>query len=70
MKKEEELSCEKSEENQPEENGISNRHFSTTFIPPLTNVTDHFAARRCGVEHLPEKTFKSQAQGEGAIPAV
>ena len=24
------------EENQPEENGISNRHDSTTFIPPLT----------------------------------
>jgi len=24
------------EENQPEENGFSNRHVSTTFIPPLT----------------------------------
>ena len=24
------------EENAPEENGISNRLFSTTFIPPLT----------------------------------
>jgi len=26
------------EENPPEENGISNRHNSTTFIPPLTPV--------------------------------
>jgi len=26
------------EENHPEENGISNRRFSTTFIPPLTPV--------------------------------
>jgi hypothetical protein len=25
-----------SEENSPEENGISNRLFSSTFIPPLT----------------------------------
>jgi hypothetical protein len=27
------------EENQPEENGFSNRHVSTTFIPPLTLPT-------------------------------
>jgi len=26
------------EENQPKENGFSNRHVSTTFIPPLTKV--------------------------------
>lgn len=26
------------EENAPEENGISNRLFSSTFIPPLTNA--------------------------------
>jgi hypothetical protein len=26
------------EENQPEENGFSNRHVSTTFIPPLTGL--------------------------------
>ena len=28
------------EENAPEENGISNRLFSSTFIPPLTVVDD------------------------------
>ena len=28
--------CEEVEENAPEENGISNRLFSSTFIPPLT----------------------------------
>ena len=32
------------EENQPEENGISNRHDSTTFIPPLTQ--DHFFQKK------------------------
>ena len=36
-KKEEQFSRWKREENQPEENGFSNRHFSTTFIPPLTD---------------------------------
>jgi hypothetical protein len=35
-KKEEEIYEEGREENPAEENGISNRHFSTTFIPPLT----------------------------------
>jgi hypothetical protein len=35
-KKEEEIYEEVREENPAEENGISNRHFSTTFIPPLT----------------------------------
>ncbi|HYG23223.1 MAG TPA: hypothetical protein VEH04_10610, partial [Verrucomicrobiae bacterium] len=48
-KKEEELWRGKSEENQPEENGISSRHFSTAIIPPLTNkprkVCDHVAGR-------------------------
>lgn len=28
--------CEGVEENAPEENGFSNRRFSSTFIPPLT----------------------------------
>jgi hypothetical protein len=35
-KKEEELARGKSEENHPEENGISNRQDPSTFIPPLT----------------------------------
>lgn len=30
--------CEVFEENPPEENGISNRLFSPTFIPPLTCI--------------------------------
>ena len=36
--------CEGIEENAPEENGISNRLFSPTFIPPLTvdNVPTQF----------------------------
>ena len=29
------------EENQPEENGFSNRHVSTTFIPPLTEGNEN-----------------------------
>jgi hypothetical protein len=33
------------EENAPEENGISNRLFSSTFIPPLTLGCQHAAAR-------------------------
>jgi len=35
-KQEEEIYEEVREENPAEENGISSRHFSTTFIPPLT----------------------------------
>lgn len=30
--------CEVLEENDPEENGFSNRLFSSTFIPPLTVI--------------------------------
>jgi hypothetical protein len=37
-KKEEKFWLRKREENQPEENGFSNRHVSTTFIPPLTQA--------------------------------
>ncbi|MBU6401490.1 MAG: hypothetical protein KGS61_14330, partial [Verrucomicrobia bacterium] len=37
-KKEEKLSCWKREENHPEEHGISNRHFPTAFILPLTSA--------------------------------
>lgn len=33
------------EENQPEENGFSNRHVSTTFIPPLTLGMTYAGAR-------------------------
>jgi hypothetical protein len=34
--------CEVSEENAPEENGISNRLFPPTFIPPLTGISSFF----------------------------
>ena len=34
-----------SEENAAEEDGISNRHLSTTFIPPLTVVAPHTDSR-------------------------
>jgi hypothetical protein len=34
------------EENQPEENGFSNRHVSTTFIPPLTTVESGLSERK------------------------
>jgi hypothetical protein len=34
------------------------------------DVADHFTAGGAWVEHLPDKTFASQAQGERALPAV
>lgn len=38
------------EENQPEENGFSNRHVSTTFIPPLTASEVVDICRVCGLK--------------------
>ena len=40
-----------SEENAAEEDGISNRHLSTTFIPPLTTGTKGVCPRRDQVRY-------------------
>lgn len=50
-KKEEELARGKSEENQPEENGFSNRQNPTTFIPPLTNERFRILQQELGSFH-------------------
>src|SRR3989442_3014563 len=54
-----------SEENAAEEDGISNRHLSTTFIPPLTqlSVTVHWVGKNVAIQQIRGLWFECRFEG-------